>query len=291
MFIGFLARLEKFNNNYKRIIITRLFPLIGEVVILKTRAIVAIALIGLMIGSVLAVMPAAEAKELSEKNKTIYIHYADGGYTMSLSNAADGDSTFESDGAEYDCPMIPALNTTVNFDTSQDVEIVFAVGIGYLSGLPTSYDYTATIEATLKAGSKQIGTGSGSVTMDIITDQTESSVYTIEIKFKPEVESISPADGNLNLHFKLSVTSTIPDLTGEGCMMSGQDFGSSTVKLPISSVLVPGNETIGGNATGNITGDNDDAGTGGEAKTPGFETVAIVAAVGASVLLFRRRKC
>lgn len=251
-----------------------------------------------MVGSALAVMPAASAedKQLSEKNKTLYIHCDGSEFKMNLNKAADSTSSlYASDGNEYDCPLDPKLSTMVNFDTSQEVDIVIFVSVGYIGGAaPTSTDYTATIEATLAAGSKTIGSGSGtSAAMNAITNIASPAGYPVEIKFNPAVASISPSDGNLNLHFTVSVTSTVPDALGEGCMVCGQDasYGSSTVKLPILSVAggnITGNETAGGNETGNQTSGNQNSGA---SKTPGFETIAIIGAVGIAALVSRRRKC
>jgi hypothetical protein len=290
----FLRHPRVFNNSYKQILITRPHPLWGGVE-LKTRAILAIALVGLMIGSVLAAMPAADAaKALSEKNKTLYIHTDGSEYWMNLDKSSSEESGFssQSNGAEIDCPMNSGLNDSVYFDTSGDVEVTITVGIPYLGGAaPTGVTWTVSVDVTLSIGSKIMGTGSGSTEMDAVNDQLATERYSMEVKFKPVLASISPSDGVMNLHIKL----TVEGVNEGSVLLYGQGSGQSFVKLPILAVggnaTAPGNETIGNEARNvtDVNGQTQNIET--TKKTPGFEAIAIIGAVGIAAFVLRRRKC
>ncbi|PKK81402.1 MAG: hypothetical protein CVT47_02610 [Thermoplasmata archaeon HGW-Thermoplasmata-2] len=204
----------------------------------------------------------------------------------------------------------------------QKVQIKFIIECGDL----TIPEVDISIDATLSAGSKIIGSGIQSGTIDFL------GAIAILIEFAPSVESVTPEDGNLNLHFKMSfsIAGTVPSNPIDLCINTGgvDKDSSSYVELPLTmggasdssggnggtggnqtggnqtgGNQTGGNATGGGNNTGGDSGSNggtgDTDGTGGTDGTgadgakkgfiPGFDVALLVAAIGVCAFMLKRR--
>ncbi|PKK86162.1 MAG: hypothetical protein CVT48_02340 [Thermoplasmata archaeon HGW-Thermoplasmata-1] len=197
---------------------------------------------------------------------------------------------------ELDCPLGPeSLATSLEFDSAGKVTVVVWLSVGYFFGaIPDSGPMLdAEVEATLTAGSKVIGSGTGTGTLTLASYDDKAE---ITIEFTPQIGSVSEADGNLNLHIKITYSQggALPGITIGGLFCTGGK-GSETpsrVELPLKEIQIVDDDTD--EEPGDDSGDGND--TGGDdvpqdtKKTPGFEIIAAIGAIGSMLIVFRRRK-